>query len=143
MSTYLLSKIRIGALAFPGLTALLGGDTQNGFRWYENQLKQGAQFPAVVVTLVSDPRDYVFLARMATSFARVQFEVWGYDPVQNDAVVQALAQFLDQFNAYGIPGLPQNANFILNDRATMYAMTQPPQYQRVIDAKIFNNEATA
>jgi hypothetical protein len=76
---------------------------------------------------------------MATSFARVQFEVWGYDPVANDNIVTQLSAFLDQFNAYGIPGLLLNANFIMNDRATMFAMTQPPQYQRVIDAKIFNN----
>ena len=141
--TYLLSKIRIAALAFPGLTNLLGGAAPNQFRWSENQLVQGVAFPAVVVTLISDPRDYVFLNRMATSFARVQFEVWGYDPVANDAIVGQLAAFLDQFNAYGIPGLILNANFIANDRSTMYAMTQPPQYQRVIDARIFNNESTA
>ena len=137
---YLLSKIRTGALGFAGLTALLGG--ASAFRWYENQLQQGSQFPAVVATLISNPRDYVFNQRMRTSFARVQIEVWGYDPVANDAIVEQLAAFLDQFAAYEASGTAaiQAANYIVGDRGMLYPDTQPPQYQRIVDVKFLDND---
>ncbi len=136
---YLLTKIRAGAIAFPGLTDLLGGTSPNNFRWYEVQLKQGAQFPAVVVTLVSNPSDYAFNYRMSTSFARVQFEVWAHNPLQANSVITQLGLFLDQFSAYGIPGLAVQANYIVGDRQGIYAPTQPPQYQRILEARVFDN----
>lgn len=139
MSTSIETKLRTAALAFPGLTNLLGGTNPNTFRWYDTQLRQGTAFPAIVVTLVSNPADYVFTGILATSFCRVQFEVWDYDPEDAYQVEQQLGKFLLQFNAYGSPNLPANANFILNQRKLLYADTQPPQYQRITDARIFNN----
>ena len=42
--------------------------------------------------------------------------------------------------AYGLSGLAANANYVIGDRTNIYAETQPSQYQRIIDTKIFNNE---
>ena len=91
-------------------------------------------------TLISNPREATFLGDMNTTFARVQFEVWSYDPVLNDTIFGVLRQFLAQFNAYGLSGLAANANYVIGDRTNIYAETQPSQYQRIIDTKIFNNE---
>lgn len=139
MSTSLETKLRTAALAFPGLTSLLGGNTQNTFRWYDTQLRQGTVYPAIVVTMVSDSSDYVFTGILATSFSRVQFEVWDTDPEHAYIVQQQLEAFLLQFNAYGLPNSPANANFVLNRQKKLYADTQPPQWQRITDVRIFNN----
>jgi hypothetical protein len=137
----LITKIRAAAIAYPGLTALLGGSAQDSFRWYNVQLNQAASFPAVVVTLISSTSDYAFPYRMTTNFNRVQFEIWAGSPASAAAVADQLYTFLDQFNAYGIAGLIQNANFVISDRQGIYAPTQPPQYQRIIDARVFDNSA--
>jgi hypothetical protein len=139
----LLSKLRTAALAFPGLTDALGGTNPNKFRWYDTQLRQGTAFPALVAMLISNPTSYTVNSRLATSFTRVQFELWGYDPVVLDQIVTQLSAFLDQFDGYGTPGLVQYANYIMNDRQVLYADTQPPQYQRIVDANVFNNSLIA
>ena len=92
---------------------------------------------------VSNPRVYVATGRMATSFVRVQFTVYGTgnDSTNADAVAEALASFLDNFNAAGLPNSPANANDIVGDRDMGIAQTQPLTYMRVIDAMIFNSEA--
>jgi hypothetical protein len=135
------AKLRTAALAYSPLATLLGnGGNPNLFRWYETQLVEGSAFPAVVATLVSDPKDYCFTHRMSTSFTRMQFTIWDTDPSNASLVADTLANFLDQFNAYGISGLSVNANFIVNSRATIYPETQPPVFQRIVDAKIFNDD---
>src|SRR6266702_4637443 len=133
------AKLRNAALAYAPLAALLGNTAQS-FRWYETQLVEGSAFPAVVVMLISNARDYAFQRRMATSFSRVQFTIWDTDPTRASQIEETLVEFLDQFNAYGISGLSQNANFVLNSRSTIYPDTQPPNYQRIIDAKLFDNQ---
>ena len=139
--TPLTEKIRNAALAYPGLTALLGGTNPNLFRWYQTQLKPSSAFPAVVALTVSNPSDYAFTYRMKTSFARVQLTVWALSPEDCASVEDQLEAFLDQMNLYGISGLVQNANFIVNARDGLYPETQPPQYQRIIDVKVFSNES--
>lgn len=142
MSLSLLAQLRAGALAFPGLTALLGGTNPNVFRWSDTQLDQGTAFPAVVATLISAPAMYSFSNRMQTNWNRVQFDIWGYDPEAAYIVQQQLAAFLDNFNGYGIANLPQYANQIMNVRKVLWPDTQPPQFQLIIDARIFFNSTT-
>lgn len=142
MGTPLKVKIRNGALGFAGLTALLGGTSPNLFRWYDTQLvagQNGGGWPAVVVRIISSPTDYVVNARLATSFSRVQFTIWSTDPIVNETVEAQLLAFMDQFNAYGISGLSQNANYAVNSRDNLLPNEQPPQYQRIVDFKVFDN----
>jgi len=135
------TKLRTAALLNTGLTALLGGATSANFRWFEAQLKQGTDMPAIVVTLVSNTTDYAFPYAMTTGFSRYQFDVWDTDPERARQVEAALESFLATFNAYGYTGLVNNANFIVNQRTQVYPQTQPMRFQRTTDAKIFNNSA--
>jgi hypothetical protein len=132
------AKLFTAASANAGLQALLG---TNPFRWYDSQLNQSSAFPAVVVFIVSNPRDYVITGQMSTSWARVQFTVYGTgnDSQNADAVVNALQAFLLGFNAYGL-NPPANANTIVGDRDFGIAATQPLTYQRVLDVMILNDE---
>lgn len=139
MSTSIETKLRTAALAFPGLTGLLGGNTSNTFRWYDTGLKQGTTFPSIVLSLVSDPSDYVFTGVLATSFCRVQFEIWDTDPEHAQLVQNQLEAFLLQFNGYGLTNSPANANFILNRMKRTYPDTQPVLWQRITDVRVFNN----
>ena len=100
--TYLLSKIRTAALAYAGFAPYFGAQTQNAFRWYDQRESQGTKFPAMLQTLISNPREATFLGDMNTTFARVQFEVWSYDPVLNDTIFGVLRQFLAQRKGRGI-----------------------------------------
>lgn len=141
MASTLEVKLQAAAAANPALAALLGSP----FRWYDTQLDQPATFPAVVVYVVSNPRDYSFTARMATSWARVQFTIWGGQfaagSMSADAVRAALLSFLDQFNAVGIPGLVQYPCRVVGDHRAGFTQTDTMIYQRVIDAMIFSNES--
>lgn len=134
MSTTLEAKLRTGALAFSGLNSLIAG------RWYDSQLLQGSAMPAVVVLTVSNPRNYVVGGRLPTSWQRVQFTIWGSSGEQARAVVEQLASFLDQFSAAAGITKPAYDNLIVNDRGGMYVETQPPLYQRIVDAMIFAND---
>lgn len=140
--TSLEAQIRTAALAFPGLTAFLGGTDPNAFRWFDTQLLQGTAFPAVVVSIISDPQDYVFERRLVTSWQRVQFDIWSYDPEQGYQIQEEIAAFLDQFNGYGTPNLVQYANQIVNVRKVLWPEPGPPQYQRIIDVKMFFNSTS-
>jgi hypothetical protein len=144
MGTPLKVKLRTGALAFTGLTALLGGTTSNLFRWYDTQLvagQNGGGWPAVVVRVISDPQAYVFTSQLATSFARVEFTIWSTDPIVNEDVYAQLNLFLNQFNAIGIPGLVQYPCQIVNARDGLLPNEQPPQFLKTVDAKIFSNSS--
>jgi len=137
MSTTLEVKLRTTASAFAPLIALLG---TSPFRWYDTQLVQGSVFPAIVALLVSDPKSYYLGGRMNTSFARVQFTIWDTDAERGRSVEAALYDFLDVFNASGAPADRAKPNYVVGARGGMYPQTQPPQFQRIIDAKIFNND---
>lgn len=138
MPTPLKSKLFAAASAYGPLQALLG---TSPFRWSE-QLVQGTEFPAITVFIVSNPRVYAVTGRMATSWARVQFTIFGSgnDSTNADAVAQALFSFLDNVNFAGLPTYPANPNNIVGDRDAGIAATQPATYQRIVDAMIFNNE---
>ena len=133
-------KLRTKAAAYADLAALLGSSP---FRWYDTQLTQGTQFPAVVVTLVASSDTYVSNGRMPTGFSRMQFTIWANDPVTARQVDDALTCFLNQANLVGINGLSIYSNQVVLTRAGMYPNTQPPKYWRTIDASIFDNELAA
>jgi hypothetical protein len=134
-------KLYSAASVNAGLQALLG---TSPFNWYDEQLPQNVAeaFPAITVLIVSDPRRYVMTGRLATSWSRVQFTIYGAgsDSANADAVAEALANFLDGFNAAGKSGLPANANYIVGDRDGGIAQTDPITYLRLIDALVYNNE---
>src|ERR1017187_4341686 len=109
--TSLKAKLFAQASVNAGLQALLG---TSPFRWYDSQLNQSSVFPAVVVLIVSNPPEYVMGGRLSTSWARVQFTVYGTgsDSQNASAVVNALQDFLAVFNAYSSRSLPAYANRI-------------------------------
>ena len=130
------SKLFTAAMAYAPLTALIGtGPTS----WMDTQLPNPASYPAVVVLQVSNPRIRGFMGTSPTSWKRMQFTIWGISGAQARAVEAVMYNFLAQFNAYGIAGLPANACEVLDVRGGMYAETQPPKYLRIMDAMIFDN----
>lgn len=134
------ANIRTAAAAFSGLTSLLG---TSPFRWYDERLLQGSGLPAVVVTIISGSPTYVVTGRLATGWSRVSFTIWGSTPGSSNAslVESQLLLFLDQINLIGIPGLVQYPSNVVMQRDAMYAQCDPPIYQRIIDAQIFNNDS--
>ena len=134
------ANLRAQAALFPGLTALLGTAP---LRWYDERLNQGSALPAVVVTVVSDPPTYVATGRLRTGWSRVQFLIWGATPGSDSAfaVETQLLLFFDQLNLIGIPGLTQYPNYVVLRRDSMYPQTDPPIYQRIVDAMMFSNSS--
>ena len=139
MATSLEIKIRTAAAAYAPLAALLG---TSPFRWYDTQLVQGTVFPAVVTQLVSNAPTYALPGALTASFARVQFTVWDTDAERARAVEAAITAFLTvaNFGPYSSP-VTVFANYILNTRQSMYPQTQPPQFQRIMDCKVYNDDS--
>ncbi len=142
MPSSLKAKLFAAASLNAGLVALLGSGSPLVMRWFDQQLPQSyATFPAVVVQQIANPSDYAVTGRLPTSWSRMQFTVYGSgaDSENANAVVVALAGFLDTFNSIGITGLVAYPNLIVGDRDFGVANTQPLTYVRVIDARIFSN----
>jgi len=141
--TSLKAKLFAAALQNARLVYLLGSGSPLVLRWFDMQLPQsaGTGFPAVVVQQISDPRMYATAGLLPTSWARIQFTVFGTgnDSQNTDAIVEALAEFLNTFNADGVTGRPGSPNYIISDRDAGIALTQPLTYQRIVDARIFWN----
>lgn len=133
-------RIRTAASAYSGLTALLGTAP---FRWYDLQLAQGSAKPAVVVQQISGSPTYVVGGRLNTGWGRWQFTIWGSGTDSSNALaVEAqLLDFLDQLNLIGITGLTQYPCLVVGQRDAMFPGTQPPSYQRLVDAMIFSNDS--
>ena len=138
------AKLFAAALLNPSLVYLLGGGSPLVLRWFDQQLSQYSTFPAVVVQQISDPQMYATSGRLPTSWARMQFTVYGSgtDSQNADAIVAALASFLDTFNGDGITGRSQSPNYVVGDRDMGVAQTQPLTYMRVLDTRIFWNPNT-
>ncbi len=138
------SKLRTAAGTYGALTTLLASGSPVAFRWYDTQLPQGAVYPAVVVRMVSNPSSYVVTGRLPTSFARVQFTIWGgmyaAGVTAADAVRDALVSWLAQLNLVGISGQVMYSNLILNEMRGVFVPTDTPVYQRIIDVNIFSDE---
>jgi hypothetical protein len=126
-----------------GLVYYLGGGSPVVLKWYDEQLPQaaGTGFPAVVVRQITNPQMYVTAGRLPTSWARIEFTIFGTgkDSQSADAIARALYSFLDTFNADGITGRPASPNYIVSDKDAGIAITQPLTYQRIIEARIFWN----
>lgn len=134
MATTVEAKLRTQALANAGLAALIGT------RWYDGRLQQGATFPAIVSILVSGNKTYSVNARLTTGFSRYQFTIWDTDSERARSVEDALASFLDGFNASGIAGLQRQPNEIIANRQSMIPAPEPPKFLRIVDARIFSND---
>lgn len=138
MASTLEVKLITAIAAYAPLNTLLST------RVYDTQLAQGSAFPALVIQLISNPREYVFTNRLATSWARVQFTVWGGQFAAGnqaaDQVRAALLTFLDQFNAEGVPGLTLYPCRVVGDRRGAFTQEDTLVFQRLVDAMIFNNE---
>lgn len=146
--TTLEAKLRLAALAYPDLTALLTNVPSitnfPDFRWYDVQLLQGTRFPAIVVQLISGGQSYSNYQRLSTSFSRMQFTIWDTDAQRGRQVEEILFQFLDQFNPAGMrANLTNYPNTVVLTRQGMYPQPQPPQYWRTSDVQIFDNSAVS
>lgn len=135
--TDLKSLLRTQASAFGGLTALLG---TTPFRWWDTTLQQGSAYPAIVVTMVSNPRNYVLMGRLPTGWSRVQFTIWDTDTLRASTVENALLAFFDVFNAVGPANLPSYPVEVVNDRETTVPEPEPKRFLRILDAMIFSND---
>jgi hypothetical protein len=135
------AKLFAAASANSGLVALLKSGT-GPFRWWDTQCQQQYGFPAVVVRTVSNPNTYTVLGALPTSFARVQFTVFGTgnDSENANAVVNALKSFLATFSAGEALSVPAYPNLVVGDRDFGIAQTDPLTFQRIIDVQIFNND---
>lgn len=129
--------LRIQASAFPGLTALLG---TSPFRWWDGQLVQGSAYPAIVVTIVSNPRNYCLTGRLPTGWSRVEFKIWDTDTLRAGTVENALLNFFDVFNAVGPSNLPSYPVDVVNDRQTVVPDPEPKRFLRMVDTQIFSND---
>lgn len=84
------------------------------------------------------------------AFVRVQFTAWCKGPSSEAdalAVNNAMVAFLNNFDAtsnnqFGSPAVApvHSPNFIIDQRVTRYAQTQPPLYLGITDARIYNRE---
>lgn len=139
--TPLKEKVLSAAIVYPGFTALLG---TNPFRWYNQQLYQGSEFPGITVMEVSNPQTYALVGRLPTSFARLQFTIWTVNTTVGFAKLAAvealLYEFLETLNLVGIPGLCSYNNQVVNARDGWYPLPSPGNPQRLIDAMIFSND---
>lgn len=142
---YIKAKIFAAASSYAPLVALL----KNGagkFRWYDTQLDQGSEFPAVVVQVISNPKDYAFQNPVTTSWYRVQFTIWDHAVVGQtgvssgsvDVVFQNMLAFFAQLNLIGIPELRCYPNLVMGSREGLDASLEPPAYLRTVDVRMFN-----
>lgn len=131
------AQLYTAAAANSGLTALLGTPP----RWFDEQLEQGSTFPAVTVTMISNPQDYSLLGPLATSWVRVQFSIYGAgnDSENANAVADALFSFIQTFDALGLPNSPSRPNYVVGDRDFGIAQTNPLTYMRIVDYQLFVN----
>lgn len=134
-------KLRTAALAFPGLTGLLGGTDPNKFQWWDTQLTQSSPMPAVVAIQVSGAPLYATDGRNPLERIRIQFTIWGTTGQQARSVEQQVKEFLDGFNATGISSNQAGPNTIVNVRGGGYTQTSPIRYWRTMDAMIFNSDS--
>ncbi len=132
------SAIRSAAAAYPGLTALLG---TSPFRWYDIRRIQGSVLPAVAVQIISGGPTYTVAGMLPTGWTRVQFTISGSGSDSSNAMLveTQLILFLNQMNLIGISGLTQYPALVLLQRDGMEVQTEPPIFQRIVDARIFSN----
>jgi hypothetical protein len=140
VATTIKARLYSAARLDAGLVALLGTGSPMVLQWHDMQVPLGGPFPAVGVSVVSNPRTYAVSGRLPTGFSRIQFDVFGTgnDSQEADQIVTALAKFLDGFSGgTGVTGKSQYSNLIVSDRDAGIAQTQPLTYRRIVDAMCF------
>lgn len=136
-------KLREQAGAFSPLIAYLGASPT--IRWWNMQLRPGATFPAVVVSMVTDPQPYAFPGPLKASFSIVQMTIWDTNPQRLEDVDDALQQFIFAFNGGGLPvspaphAAPAQGNRIMDRRDGFFATPQQPGYLRIFTTELWNN----
>jgi hypothetical protein len=135
--------VRTAALANTALAALIGQ------QWFDTQLPQTAAIPpngglgAVVVQQITGSRMYSYQGLMATYFARFQFTVWGGQSAAGaglrDSITDALVAFLNTTSFDGITLPAGNPNFVVGQHDALFAQTDGPIYQKVVDAMMYVN----
>ena len=134
-------KLRTQASTNAGLVALLGDGPE--FRWYDVQVKQGTDFPAVAVQLIAGNNTYATTGRLPTGWSRYQFTIWDPDSERCRQTESALISFLDTFNACMFPGAvqpPAYPNLVVLQRQGFVPTPTPPKFTRIVDAMIFSND---
>jgi hypothetical protein len=137
--TTLLAKIRTAAAADFTLQAFLG---TNPFRWYDQQLAQGSQFPAVAAFAVSGIPTYSNTAILTTQQYRVQLNIFDLDPQKTRQIASYLRTFFTTFNPYSPGGQTTlQPNRIVNERDGGISQTAPFTALTMLDVMIFNTES--
>jgi hypothetical protein len=145
-------KIRTAAAANSTLLLMLrtnaqgrGPDTSAPFRWYTDGLLQGSLYPAVVTQLISNPRAYSQDGQMPTSWARVQFTIWGgpytAGAQAREDVGQALGAFFATLDLSSRPAGLVQPNFIDLERNAAYPQKDGLLYQKVMDLMVFVDDS--
>lgn len=118
------------------------------FRWFDQQMRQGAAFPNVTVLRVSTIRDYTMGGINPMSRIRFQIDVRDYSAETARAIAAAIIDFLRTADLasnaqFGCPATtpPQFPCFVLNQRGGMDYQLQPPPYVQTLDIRVFNLEA--
>lgn len=134
-------KLRTAALADTAIHALIAE------RWYETQLLQGTEFPAIVAQRVSTVRRDTHDGINALSWIRFQLTIWDYSAETTREIAAAVIAFLDTFDAsstaeFGSPATSPTVhpNTVLNQRTGMFPQSQPPLFHHILDVGIFNRE---
>lgn len=118
------------------------------FRWCtQDNLIQGltaGNKPAVVTKLISNPSMNVAAGRMPTSWARVQFTIWGGQYTAGaqaaEDVGAALKAFLNTLNLSAGNNTISQPNYVANERGMNFPATDTPIYQKIIDGMIWSND---
>jgi hypothetical protein len=142
------SQIRAAAAIDPVLPGLLT-DGAGPFRWFNVQLPQGSEFPAVLVRRISSIHMYTHDIRTLGGGEQAnrseleqilfQFDVISAQAEQGSQVYGAVRSFLDNLDLTGpdTGDFAQWGAFILSQRAGMSFQLQPPAWVQTIDARIW------
>lgn len=144
------ARIRTAASQDAALVSLLTAGAS--FRWCCNgwliqgllPITPGAK-PVVVTQLISNNAMYVAGGRIPTSWARVQFLIYGGQYTAGaqaaEDVGAALKAFLDTLHLSTTNPDVAQANYVTNERAMLFPHTDSPIYQKVIDGMIWSDDS--
>lgn len=138
-------RVRTAAANYPPLASLIGTGSPVQLRWYDTTIVQGVGYPAVVAFTVTNPPSYVFAARLPTSFALMQFTIWGGKSAAGvaaaESVSQAMLDFFDQLDLVGCGRAIQQNHQVIANRRAVFVQTDTPIFQRVLEVRVFSNDS--
>lgn len=134
------ARIRAAAAAYAPLATLIGSGSPLILRWNDRQLAQGSAYPAVVALTITNPPTYVFTGRVTSSFALIQYIVWGGVGAAGvqaaEDVTAALISFFDQLDLQGNGRAQQQQNMVIANREAAYTQGTTLIYQRVLEVRV-------